>query len=57
MPNSRTLRNFASVENMRRMEQENAGKLAANTRLKPGNANDPRASRCAAARLAAGVTM
>ena len=32
---------FASVENMRRMEQENAGKLAANARLKPGDANDP----------------
>jgi hypothetical protein len=32
---------FASVENMRRMEQENAGKLSANTRLKPGDANDP----------------
>lgn len=32
---------FASVENMRKMEQENAGKLAANVRLKPGNANDP----------------
>ena len=32
---------FASVENMRKMEQENAGKLAANARLKPANANDP----------------
>jgi hypothetical protein len=32
---------FASVENMRKMEQENAGKLAANVRLKPGDANDP----------------
>ena len=32
---------FASVENMRRMEQENAGKSAANIRLKPGDANDP----------------
>lgn len=32
---------FASVENMRKMEQENAGKFAANARLKPGNANDP----------------
>jgi hypothetical protein len=32
---------FASVENMRKMEQENAGKLAANARLKPGDANDP----------------
>ena len=26
---------------MRKMEQENAGKLTANTRLKPGDANDP----------------
>ena len=32
---------FASVENMRKMEQENAGKLTANARLKPGDANDP----------------
>ena len=32
---------FASVENMRKMEQENAGKIAANARLKPGDANDP----------------
>ena len=32
---------YASVENMRKMEQENAGKLAANARLKPGDANDP----------------
>jgi hypothetical protein len=32
---------FASVENMRKMEQENAGKLAANARLKPADANDP----------------
>jgi hypothetical protein len=32
---------FASIENMRKMEQENAGKLAANTRLKPGDAKDP----------------
>lgn len=32
---------FASVENMRKMEQENAGKLLANTRLKPGDASDP----------------
>ncbi len=32
---------FASVENMRKMEQENAGKLTASTRLKPGDANDP----------------
>ena len=41
MPNSRMPPNFASIENMRRMEQENAGKLAANARLKPGDANDP----------------
>jgi hypothetical protein len=32
---------FASVDNMRKMEQENAGKFAANTRLKPGDASDP----------------
>lgn len=32
---------FASVENMRRMEQENAGKLTSNTRLKPADASDP----------------
>jgi hypothetical protein len=32
---------FASVENMRKMEQENAGKRAANARLKPADANDP----------------
>lgn len=32
---------FASVENMRKMEQENAGKFAANTRLKPGDASNP----------------
>lgn len=32
---------YASVENMRRMEQENAGKLTANARLKPGDAKDP----------------
>ena len=32
---------FASVENMRKMEQENAGKFAANARLKPGDARDP----------------
>lgn len=31
----------ASMENMRRQEAENAGKLLANTRLKPGDANDP----------------
>jgi hypothetical protein len=32
---------FASVENMRKMEQENAGKLTATMRLKPGNVSDP----------------
>lgn len=32
---------FASVENMRRMEQENAGRLGANIRLRPGDARDP----------------
>ena len=32
---------FASVENMRRMEQENAGRLTFNTRLKPADAGDP----------------
>ena len=32
---------FASVDNMRKMEQENAGKLIANARLKPGDASDP----------------
>jgi hypothetical protein len=32
---------YASVENMRRMEQENAGRLTFNTRLKPADANDP----------------
>lgn len=32
---------FASVENMRKMERENAGKLTANARLKPADANDP----------------
>ena len=32
---------FASVDNMRKMEKENAGKLTANARLKPGDANDP----------------
>jgi hypothetical protein len=32
---------FASVENMRKMEQEYAGKLTANARLKPGDASDP----------------
>jgi hypothetical protein len=32
---------FASVENMRRMEQENAGRSSATARLKPGDATDP----------------
>jgi hypothetical protein len=32
---------FASVENMRKMEQENAGKFAANARLKPSDVSDP----------------
>ena len=32
---------FASVENMRKMEQENAGRLTASARLKPADANDP----------------
>ncbi len=32
---------YASVENMRRMETENAGRWLANRRLRPGNANDP----------------
>jgi hypothetical protein len=32
---------YASIENMRRMEQENAGKLTFNTRLKPADAKDP----------------
>jgi hypothetical protein len=32
---------YASVENMRRMEQENAGRLTFNTRLKPADAKDP----------------
>lgn len=32
---------FASVDNMRRMEKENAGKLVANRSLKPGDASDP----------------
>lgn len=32
---------FASVDNMRKMERENAGKLTANSRLKPGDASDP----------------
>ena len=32
---------YASVENMRKMEQENAGKFGANARLKPADANDP----------------
>ena len=30
---------YASVENMRKMEQENAGKLTANARLKPADAD------------------
>ncbi|WP_373505325.1 sulfotransferase domain-containing protein [Aestuariivirga sp.] len=32
---------FSSVENMRKMEQDNAGKFIANARLKPGDASDP----------------
>ena len=32
---------YASVENMRRMETENAGKWLASSRLKPGDADDP----------------
>jgi hypothetical protein len=32
---------FASIENMRRMEQENAGRFTFNTRLKPADASDP----------------
>lgn len=32
---------YASVENMRRMEQENAGKLISTSRLKPADASDP----------------
>lgn len=32
---------FSSIENMRKMERENAGKMAANTRLKPADASDP----------------
>lgn len=32
---------YASVDNMRRMEQENAGRPSANTRLKPADASDP----------------
>ncbi len=32
---------YSSIENMRRMEQENAGKLTSNTRLKPADAKDP----------------
>jgi len=33
--------NFASVDNMRRMELENAKKASANRSLRPGDANDP----------------
>jgi Sulfotransferase domain len=33
--------NYASIENMRKMESENAGKLGANARLKPGDVSDP----------------
>ena len=32
---------YASIDNMRRLERENSGKLMANSRLKPGDANDP----------------
>ena len=32
---------FASVDNMRRMERENAGKATAHRSLKPADANDP----------------
>jgi hypothetical protein len=32
---------YASLENMRRLERENSGKLTFNTRLKPADANDP----------------
>ena len=32
---------FASVDNMRKMEQDNAGKSTANARLKPADAGDP----------------
>jgi hypothetical protein len=32
---------FASIENMRRMEQENAGKLTVTRSLKPADASDP----------------
>jgi hypothetical protein len=31
----------ASIDNMRRMERDNAGRLMANTRLKPADVNDP----------------
>ena len=31
---------YASIDNMRRMESENAGRWLANRRLRPGNAND-----------------
>lgn len=33
--------NFASIDNMRRMETENAKKLGSQRSMKPGNANDP----------------
>jgi hypothetical protein len=32
---------YASMDNMRRLERENSGKLMSNSRLKPGDANDP----------------
>lgn len=32
---------FASVQNVRKIEQKCIAKLAANTRLKPGDAKDP----------------
>jgi Sulfotransferase domain len=32
---------YASLDNMRRLERENSGKLSFNTRLKPADANDP----------------
>lgn len=32
---------YASVDNMRRMEQENAGRRTTDPRLRPGNADDP----------------
>jgi hypothetical protein len=33
--------NYASLDNLRRLERENSGKLMFNTRLKPADANDP----------------